>query len=191
MGLHFLFQGAEHGEPGVLATFQENPTQLARIATGFGWNFGASDVHVLARSPVDLYIDEWVYALLSLVEETNARRVVVDSLGDLVFASPDDVRFREMMHSLAQRLARRGISLMMTHETPELFRVARLSELGMSYIADNVILLQYVRAESEVKRALLVLKTRASAHHPEIREFHIEPDGIALGDSFDFSQTFN
>ena len=191
MGLHFLIQGAQNGEPGVLATFQENPTQLGRIAAGFGWDLSDSDVHVLARSPVDLYIDEWVYELLAIVDRTDARRVVVDSLGDLAFASPDDVRFREMVHSLSQRLARRGISLMMTHESAELFRVTRLSEIGMSHISDNVILLQYVRAESEVKRALLVLKTRASAHHPEIREFHIRPEGIVLGDRFDVDQVFS
>ncbi|MDQ1511228.1 MAG: circadian clock protein KaiC [Actinomycetota bacterium] len=190
MGLHFLFHGADHGEPGVLATFQEHSTQLNRIARGFGWDLDRSDVHVLGRSPVDLYVDEWVYDLLACVEETGARRVVIDSLGDLLFASPDSTRFREMMYSLAQRLARRGISLMMTHETAELFRVTRLSEIGMSHLADNVVVLQYLRAESEVKRALLVLKTRASEHHPEIREFKIQPEGIVLGEKFAANQGF-
>src|SRR6478672_12252191 len=131
MGLHFLFNGAANGEPGVLATFQEHPTQLARIASGFGWTFDDSDVEVLGRSPVDLYIDEWVYDLLDCVERTQARRVVIDSLGDLMFASPDDIRFRELMYSLSQRLGRLGVSLMMTHESVELFRVSRLSEIGM------------------------------------------------------------
>jgi len=191
MGLHFLFHGADNGEPGVLATFQENQTQLARIASGFGWDFDRSDVHLLARSPVDLYVDEWVYDLLACVEQTKARRVVIDSLGDLLFASPDDIRFRELMYSLSQRLARRGISLMMTHESIELFRVTQLSEIGMSHLADNVVVLQYLRAESEVKRALLVLKTRASDHHPEIREFRIRPEGIVLGDKFDADQRFD
>ncbi len=73
MALHFLFHGADNGEPGVLATFQENATQLARIASGFGWDFDRADVHVLARSPVDLYVDQWVYELLACVEQTNAR----------------------------------------------------------------------------------------------------------------------
>jgi circadian clock protein KaiC len=190
MALHFLFHGARNDEPGVLATFQENSTQLARIAGGFGWDFDKSDIHVLGRSPVDLYVDEWVYDLLGIVEKTKARRVVIDSLGDLVFASPDDIRFREMMYSLSQRLARRGVSLMMTHESTELFRVTRLSEIGMSHIADNVVLLQYLRSESQVKRALLVLKTRASEHHPEIREFKIRPEGIVLGDTFAADQDF-
>jgi circadian clock protein KaiC len=31
MGLHFVFNGVRQGEPGVLATLQEHPTQLARI----------------------------------------------------------------------------------------------------------------------------------------------------------------
>src|SRR5207244_3458106 len=85
MGLHFLFHGAAHGEAGILATFQENPTQLERIAKGFGWDFADSGVVVLGRSPVDLYIDEWVYELLACIEQTSARRVVIDSLGDLLF----------------------------------------------------------------------------------------------------------
>jgi circadian clock protein KaiC len=190
MGLHFLFHGADHGEPGVLATFQEHPTQLARISQGFGWDFASQDVHVLARSAVDLYIDEWVYDLLAYIDETKARRVVIDSLGDLLFASPDNIRFRELLRSLSQRLARRGISLMMTHETADLFRVTRLSEFGVSHIADNVVLLQYLRVQSEVKRALLVLKTRASHHHPGIRQFDIRPEGIVLGERFDSDQDF-
>jgi circadian clock protein KaiC len=191
MGLHFLFHGAANGEPGILATFQENTTQLARIAGGFGWDFSNAGVEVLGRSPVDLHVDEWAYELLDCVERTQARRVVVDSLGDLLFASPDDIRFRELMYSLSQRLARRGVSLMMTHESVELFRVAQLSEIGMSHLADNVVVLQYLRAESEVKRALLVLKTRASEHHPEIREFKISPKGIVLGERFSPGQRFD
>ena len=94
------------------------------------------------------------------------------------------------MYSLSQRLARRGVSLMMTYERAELFRLTRLSEIGMSHLADNVVVLQYVRAESEVKRALLVLKTRASDHHPEIREFTIHAEGIVLGDRIDPDRQF-
>ena len=66
--MHFLFSGAESGEPGVLATFQENSTQLERIAGGFGWSFADADVRVLGRSPVDLYVDEWVYELLECID---------------------------------------------------------------------------------------------------------------------------
>jgi circadian clock protein KaiC len=188
MGLHFVFNGARQGEPGVLATLQEHPTQLARIVGEFGWSLDEDGVELMYRSPVDIYIDEWVYDLLEVVERTGARRVLIDSLTDLQFASPDEIRFREYMYSLVQRFSRQGVSLFMTSELPDLFRVARLSEFGVSHLSDNVVLLQYVRDESAIRRALTVLKTRASRHEPEICEFKITPEGIVLGESFAAAQ---
>jgi circadian clock protein KaiC len=191
MGLHFIFNGIRQGEPGVLATLQEHPTQLARIVKGFGWSAEEEGVELMYRSPVDIYTDEWVYDLLEAVERTGARRVVIDSLTDLQFASPDQTRFREYMYSLVQRFSRQGVSLFMTSELPDLFRVSRLSEFGVSHLSDNVVVLQYIRDGSTVRRALTVLKTRASRHEPEIREFKITREGILLGDPFDPEQRFD
>ena len=125
------------------------------------------------RSPNDVYIDEWVYELLELVETTGATRVMIDSLSDLQYATPDPIRFREFIYSLTQRLSRAGISPIMTSEIPDLFHVGRLAEYGISHLSDNVILLQYLRAESRLLRTVTILKSRASAHDPEIREFEI------------------
>jgi circadian clock protein KaiC len=182
MGLHFLFHGAEAGEPGILATFQENHTQLTRVAASFGWSLDGSDVHVLARSVVDIYIDEWVYQLLDLVEKTGAKRIVIDSLPDVMTAAADPTRFREWMFSLTQRLERAGISLMMIVEVPELFQLRRISEEGLSHLADNVVLLQYVQEGPELARALTVLKTRAMHHHPVVHRYEITEKGFELGD---------
>jgi circadian clock protein KaiC len=181
MGLHFIFNGARAGDAGVIATLQENPVQLERIVSGFGWGLEEPAIELMYRSPVDVYIDEWVYDLLDTVERVGARRVLIDSLSDLQFAAPDPIRFREYIYSLSQRLSRRGISLFMTSELPDLFRTTRLSEFGVSHLSDNVVLLQYVRDNTIVRRALTVLKTRASHHQPEIREFTITPEGIVLG----------
>jgi circadian clock protein KaiC len=191
MGLHFIFNGVRQGEPGVLATLQEHPTQLSRILQGFGWSVEEEGVELMYRSPVDMHIDEWVYDLLEAVERTGARRVLVDSLTDLQLASPDEVRFREYMYSLVQRFSREGVSLFMTSELPDLYHVRRLSEFGVSHLSDNVVLLQYIRDEATVRRALTVLKTRASRHEPEIREFRVSPEGIVLGDPFAPAQTFD
>jgi circadian clock protein KaiC len=191
MGMHFIFNGVRQGEPGLLATLQEHPTQLARIVQGFGWSADEEGVELMYRSPIDIYVDEWVYELLEAVERTGARRVLIDSLTDLQFASPDQVRFREYMYSLVQRFSRQGVSLFMTSELPDLFKVGRLSEFGVSHLSDNVVLLQYVRDQSTVRRALTILKTRASRHEPEIREFKITPEGIVLGDPFSPDQAFD
>jgi circadian clock protein KaiC len=60
MGLHFIYGGAQRGERGVIATLQENPTQLARMLGGLGWPLTHPDVQIMYRSPVDIHIDEWV-----------------------------------------------------------------------------------------------------------------------------------
>ena len=53
---------------------------------------------------------------MQAVEGTGARRVLVDSLGDLRMAAADETRFREFVYSLVQRFSRLGVSIMMTFE---------------------------------------------------------------------------
>ncbi len=180
MGLHFVFNGVRAGERGVIASMQENPTQLERIARAFGWSVTEDDVTLMHRSPVDLYVDEWVYELLETVEATGATRVLVDSLGDLQHASPDLTRFREYAYSLLHRCSRQAVSLMMTYEIPQLFELTQLTEHGASHLADNVVLLQYRNTAAAVTRTLTVLKTRASGHDPRVQEYEITPGGITL-----------
>jgi len=189
MGLSFIFAGARAGEHGLIATLQENPVQLARTAAGFGWSLDDPNVSLHYRSSVDLYIDEWVHDVLERAEREGARRLMVDSLGDLSFASPDHLRFREYVYSFVQRCSHRGISVYMTMEVPDLFHLSRLSETGISNMSDNVVLLQYLRGESKVKRAVTVLKTRASLHEPEIRQYTISNDGIVVGETFSEQQS--
>jgi circadian clock protein KaiC len=182
MGLRFISHGARNGESGIIATIAENPSQLERTAAGFGWSLRENGIEVMYRSPVDLYIDEWVYELLDAIERTGARRVLIDSLSDLDFATRDAVRFREYVYSLTHRCSRTGVSLLMTSEIPDLFRVQSLSKVGISEIAENVVLLQYVRGSNALRRSVTVLKTRATGHDAHIREFEITRDGIVLGE---------
>ena len=182
MGLHFIFQGARTGQPGILATFQETENQLDRIVKGFGWSLQEEGVHVLSRSVVDMYIDEWVYELLDLIDKSGAKRIVIDSLVDLMVTAGDPLRFREWMYSLVQRCARRGISLMMIVEVPELFQLRKISEQGLSHLSDNVVLLQYVQDGSRLARAMTVLKTRAARHEPVAHRYEIGQNGLELGD---------
>ena len=182
MGLHFLYRGAEAGEPGILATFQESPAQLRRIVASFGWSLDEPDVHVLSRGLVGMNIDEWVYELIELAEKTNAKRIVIDSLLDIITAAQDPVRFREWMFSMTQHFTRAGVSLMLVVEVADLFQLDRVSDDGISHLTDNVILLQYVQEGSRLSRALTVLKTRAMRHQPTVRRYEITSDGFVLGD---------
>lgn len=180
MGLHFVVTGARAGERSIVATLQENETQLQRMAEAFGWSLHDPNIEVMYRSPVDIHIDQWACDLLDALDRTGAARVLIDSLADLRFAAGEDIRFREFMYSLTQRCSRRGVSLFMTSETSDLFHLDRLADNGISHLSDNVVLLQYARGASAIERTLTILKTRASRHEHGIRPFTIDRDGIRL-----------
>jgi circadian clock protein KaiC len=180
MGLHFVMNGARQGQPGVIATMQENPTQLQRVLAGFGWSLHEPRVEVMYRSPVDIYIDEWVYDLMDTVERSGARRVLIDSLAELRISAGDDIRFHEFTYSIVQRFSRQGVSVLMTSEIPRLFGADRISDSAVSPLADNVVMLGYQRERDTIGRTIAVIKTRASRHDPTVRKFVIGPQGIML-----------
>jgi circadian clock protein KaiC len=190
LGLHFIFRGIERGEKGLIATMQENPTQLQRIVQGFGWDLqeaiDSGMLTLMYRSPVGTYIDEIVGQVSETALSEGSQRVLIDSVNDLAAATDED-RFRDFMYSLTQFLAVNGISALLTHETSDLFSTTVYSRYGISHMSDNVVLLSYVRRHADIRRAIAVIKTRASDHDSRTREFLITPEGIAVGETFDWS----
>jgi circadian clock protein KaiC len=182
MGMHFAFDAVERGSPALFASLQEDDQQLGRVAAGFGWSIDDPNIELMFASPVDIYLDQWVYELLRRAERSGARRVVIDSIDDLAFSAPDPVRFREYLYSLTRRCARLGISLMLTMEVVDLFNVDSLGRASVSHLCDSVVLLQYVRNADRLARAMTVLKARATQMDPQTREYRIGESGIVVGD---------
>ena len=189
LGLHFIVTGAEQGEPGLIVTFQENPEQLYRIAQGFGWDLQALEEQKLCRvlhvSPVELNTEEYAIRIKQIVEETDARRVMIDSIVDLETAIPSKGRFKDYIYALVSFLKSRGITSVMTNEIAELFGFPKLTTYGVSAVMDSVILLRYVEMDSAIKRAIVVLKERGSDHDKSLREFEITSDGMRILEKFE------
>jgi circadian clock protein KaiC len=186
LGLHFVFKGIEMGEPGVIATLQENPTQLRRVVAGFGWDLeeaidsGMLRLHYV--SPVGVYLDEFVHQVAAIAQAEGSQRVLIDSINDLQMSSPDTERFRDYLYSLTQSMSSASISLFMTQEVRDLFATTVLSEYGVSHMSDNVLLINYVHEGADIVRTLAVIKTRGSRHDSRVRRFTIDSEGIRIGD---------
>jgi len=184
LGLHFITSGAQQGEPGAIVTFQENYQQLQGIARSFGWDLRALEeqgklIH-LYSSPVEVQPDIHAARIKAAVEQIGAKRVLLDSLKDIEIATPDKVRYKDYIYSLVNELKLRGITSILTNEIPELFGPFQLSEYGVSFIADNVILLRYVELSGKMGRAINIMKVRGSQHSKEIRAFEITQSGIQI-----------
>ncbi|MCL4474259.1 MAG: hypothetical protein M1539_07175 [Actinobacteria bacterium] len=192
--LHTIFKGIESGDKGLIITMQENPTQLTRIASSFGWDvkklIDKGMLKIVYTSPVEILMDELMIEIRKSIEEEGYSRVMIDSLNDLEASSADNKRFRNYMYAFVQSMAVKGVSLFMTNEIRDLFGTSYLSEFGISHMADNLILIHYLREQSEVKRAITVLKTRGSHHDARIRQFTIDSSGMRIGDEFSDKTSF-
>jgi circadian clock protein KaiC len=134
----------------------------------------------LYQSPVEIQPDIHTDRVKRAVDQVGARRVLIDSLRDLEIATPDKVRYRDYVYSLVEVLKRQGITTLITNEIAQLFGNFQLSDHGISFIADNVILLRYVELEGRVSRALNVLKMRGSRHNKTIWEYIIDEHGVTV-----------
>jgi circadian clock protein KaiC len=182
LGLDFLTRAAEAGRTGVFATLQESRSQMGRILWAEGRSAFEGRIAFHHRSPVDIYIDEWVGELFDLVNRLSADVLVIDSLSDLRLAARDDKRFEEFIYSLSQRLAKRRITTLMTLESAPIFDLAQAPGTSLSNLADNLILLGYLFRGGRVERVIHILKSRASDHDSAVRRLNISGSGISVGD---------
>ncbi|GAB4264622.1 MAG: circadian clock protein KaiC [Deferrisomatales bacterium] len=180
--LHAVEAACRRGVPSLFVSFQEDPNQMARL---FGELRGdATDEGVAPEffytSPVELTNDRHVQAVVRRAAATGAGLVAIDSLSDLRAAGSD--RFLPFVYSLVQHFKDRRISLVMTLENSELFGPVRVSGLGLSYVADNLVLLRYVEEASELGKVLTVIKARGTHHSREIRRYEIDRQGVRVLD---------
>jgi circadian clock protein KaiC len=184
LGLHFVMAAAHRGESSVIVSYQETPVQLVQIARSFGWDLPdlirRGLIRYLYQSPVEIQPDIHLFEIHQAVQETGARLVMIDSLKDLEIATPDKTRYKDYIYSLVQGFKSKGVTMLMTNEIVELFGPFSLSEYGVSFIADNVVLLRYVEMAGRMSRAISVMKMRGSQHSKEICEFEITGGGLTL-----------
>jgi circadian clock protein KaiC len=90
--------------------------------------------------------------------------------------------FHDFTYALVKRLAMERVSGLFTSEVPELFQITNLSPRGVSYMADNVVLLSYLREDFRISKVMTVVKTRATDHDPTSRPYAITDAGIVACD---------
>jgi circadian clock protein KaiC len=111
----------------------------------------------------------------------GVRTVAIDSLNGYQAAMPEEQALVLHIHELLQFLNRRGATAFLTVAQHGLVGDMK-SPVDITYLADTVMLLRYFEAAGRVRRAISVVKKRASAHEDTIREYRLGPQGFQLGE---------
>ncbi|WP_174590977.1 RAD55 family ATPase [Methanocella conradii] len=190
-GLQFLMQGIVEGENGVFVTVEEMPQKIASDALNFGWDLKKLEAEKKLRlfhlrSEMLQAGGAPIMQCLDIVNTIGAKRIVVDpiSLYSLNVGNPTDLR-REL-YAFVNYMKESGLTLVLTHEVPDIItRVSRISDYGLEFIVDCIIMLQYVEIESEIRRSISVLKMRGSDHDKAIRRYSITDRGVEIEARFE------
>jgi circadian clock protein KaiC len=177
----FLVEGARGGETGVIAAFEQR-SNVARgpILAGLIAN---DRVGVVDTRAPDLSVEEIAKLLITEIHRLKASRVVIDSLSGFELALAPTFRddFRESLSRLVSSLTNTGASVLMTSELEDRYTDLRFSPYGAAFMTDAIIVQRYIEVDSRLQRVLAVVKLRASEHSNELRQFHIDADGIKIG----------
>jgi circadian clock protein KaiC len=178
----FLAEGARNGETGVIAVFEQRPNH-SQNATLAGLIQSGQVGLVDSRAP-DLSIDEIVQLLLSEITRLKATRVVIDSLSGFELALAPTFRddFRESLSRMVTALTGAGVSVLMTSELEDRYTDLRFSPYGTAFLTDAIIVQRYIEVESRLLRIMAVVKVRASAHSDQLRQYHIDDNGLQIGE---------
>jgi circadian clock protein KaiC len=133
--------------------------------------------------PLDLSVDEALFAILESVERLGAKRVVIDSLSGFEVALAPTFRedFRESLYRLVGTLTATGVTVFMTAEVSEAFSEARFTTEKVSFITDEIIVQRYIEMEGELRRVMAVIKMRGSDHTHEFRTYEVTAKGVTIG----------
>ena len=89
----------------------------------------------------------------------------------------------ERLHALTKYLERVGVTVLIVNQMEKIIaRDLSVTDYGVSYLADNILLLRYVEMGSEIRRTMGVLKKRMGDFEKTLREFTISDQGLQLGE---------
>ena len=188
LGMRWITQGLEDGEPSLYVTFQDTADHLISMAGAFGWDITAarsSAQLVISHVPMgDLDLDILADAIRANLALRPLRRIVIDSLAELVLAAREWDRFPAYMRSLVGFVRAAGSSLLATSETMVGGTTAQSLE-GLMFLFDNVIDLRYIEQHTGLGRALNVVKMRNGPHQMTLNKLTITSHGLEIGDTLE------
>ena len=188
LALQYLINGIKQGEPGVYVTFEELPDQIYRDAKNFGWDLRRLEeenkFRIICTSPNLLLESEGENLLDESLKDVRPRRIVIDSLSHLaMYVDKHDLR--KEAYRLTMHLKTKGLSSLLIWESPQMTGAAfTVTEVGLSFLVDCIVVLKPVEIESSMRKALVILKMRGSDHDKRLREFEITPTGIKIESAF-------
>jgi circadian clock protein KaiC len=118
------------------------------------------------------------------VEDRGATMIMIDGISGyrLTLAGDDLVA---QLHALGRYLKNMGVTVIFINDIEGITGEFRATEVGVSYLCDNLIFLRYIELDGELRKAIGVLKKRLGDFGRSLREMEITSNGVQVGKPMD------
>jgi circadian clock protein KaiC len=184
-GLQFLAEGARRGEPGMLLSIEEPPSQVIANAAAVGIDLPSliahGLIHVWYPEADEFDVDPHFERLEHRLQTLKPGRVVVDSVS--AYAASIDVEprmLRDLVQSAVGLLKAHRVTSLHIAELPAVSGLGRaLGEIAPSSLFDNIVSLRREARARQSRLSLEIVKLRANPSPPGPRACEIV-SGIGL-----------
>jgi circadian clock protein KaiC len=185
--IQFISEGVARGERGVVVIFEETTPKYLDQAKALGTDLEdmvkRGMIEMVYVRPLDLSMDETLYAIQSAVDRTGAKRIILDSISGLEAALAPAFKedFLESLYRLLGALTGVGVTIFLTVEVIEPYNEMRFTPHPISFLTHDIVLQRYFEIDGELRTFLTVIKTRARGHSRDLRAYDVTSKGIVIG----------
>lgn len=186
LSARYLSVAAAKGIKGVIYTFEEGLASILERCRSMGMDLDAlvekGSLIVREINPLDHYPDELLDTLRTDILKNKAQIVMLDSLRGYNLAMEEFGSLLANIQNIINFVRHEKASIFLINEQEKITGDLQITEHGVSYMADNILLIRYAERRGEVIRVISCFKKRLGGFHPDIREFSITQKGIVVGE---------
>ena len=196
----FIAEGVRtYKEPGIFCSLEDSEEEIRRMGKGFGYNMKEIESNVqsqeadkegvdngggekeeqrarlsiLSYNHVDYNPDAFIASLEEKIKAKRPKRLVIDGLS--IYES----KYKDQLNEITERIS----SLVRKYQVTTIItllgaqkNIFQVTEMNLSPLFHNVILLRFVELYGRMKRILMILKVSMSHQDGAILEFIISKD---------------
>ncbi|OYT60039.1 KaiA-binding protein [Euryarchaeota archaeon ex4484_178] len=172
MAYHFAEKALKNGDKVLFVSFKEGKEQILKRARELG--FKIEGIKIMHRNLFEIDPYEFMWEIYENTKDV--KRVIFEGIGHMELS--EDVK--KVEYTLLRNLKMRGITTLITHTTSDIISSYRLGTPGITYLADNIIDLRYSEIGAELRKVLVVIKSRGLEYEKGIIEYDIGKRGIRI-----------
>jgi len=183
--LQFLITAAEQGIKSMHYTFEEGSSSITErcnsLSIPLEKYIETGMLTIKEINPLEFYPDEFLEMLRKDFETSNARIFVLDSLRGYNIAMEEFGSVVANMQNIINYTRKNKATLFLINEQEKLTGDLQITNLGVSYVADNILLIRFAEVNGKVIKVISSIKKRMGNHQSELREFKITENGLNVG----------